>query len=1201
MLNKKAIRKPISIKIFVVIMLVILLQGVALFLISSKQFRNDFIAEKKEDIQAKLINLQEILQYLTAKKEFEQIQKTVASLGSDIYTNKAFLLDDNNNVIASTRITFINKNLDVLLPEQVKHKLKQFSYKAKRNLTNIIWQSDDGHSLYAISPIILGRLTGKSLRSDKIGIMFFHYDMKWINKINQERLFNHFLPMMLMLSIAGLGLSFYFNVSISRRIKAVNNSATLFSEGDYSVRIKITNNDEITDLALAFNTMAEELLQREQNITTTLNRISDAEEALKETNERLYGALSASHTGTWRVDLRTGYDTRDALLNQMLGLPAEPSTQSVDDWFTYVHPDEVNAIKLAWEQGMGTGLYAMEHRLICKDGQVLWVYDRGRIIRDDKGQLEYAIGAVIDITERKKAEDDAQQRDIVLDTVFQAIPDLFFLMEPDGTILEHRTGLDSRLYTQPEIFQRKRMQDVLPKSVAEQFDLYLNQVKESNEMVTFEYALEVSQQLRHWEARINQLPNRPQLIAIVRDITSQHNTQQILLVKEQEQRGILNSMVDAVITLDETGSIISFNKTAETLFGYSFEEVLGQNINRLMPAPFTDEHEDYLKHYIQTGSTKIIEMGREVEGLRKNKETFPMRLSIAELPADETGKRRFISTCQNLTFIKQQEEQLRRSQKMDALGKLTGGIAHDFNNILSVVQGYSDLLKRKLTDQPKLAGYADQIHHAGERGAKLTAKLLSFSRLETPKAAKLNINTLLQMQQDMLQKTLTVRIKLVLDLADEVWPIWLDNNDLEDAILNMSINAMHAMKDKKSNDLLSIRTCNQSLENIAASSLGLEPGDYVQLSLTDTGCGMDEATKEKIFDPFFTTKGEKGTGLGLSQVFGFVKRTGGTIKVYSELSHGTEFVLYFPRYFNDKFEETTVINEDFIDLRGEGKILVVDDEPALRELASELLIQQGYQVLCAENGQQALNILEHEQIDLMLSDVIMPKMDGYQLAAIAQKKYPSLKIQLCSGFTDERYIEIIDESLHQNLLYKPYNPQNLFKNIRVLLSKNANLDSIKTGKTLSTEKTPFKPLKWTDTYSVGVSEIDKDHKVLLSLLNRCIKIANGSNNNKKLMVIFDELAAYTQYHFQREERIMKACECPQLSKHKKVHQLLIKEVQQHQREYEQGNLTVDSLLHFLYSWLNDHILGMDQSVASYYKGKEKDIQKTLYKQVNHND
>ena len=378
------------------------------------------------------------------------------------------------------------------------------------------------------------------------------------------------------------------------------------------------------------------------------------------------------------------------------------------------------------------------------------------------------------------------------------------------------------------------------------------------------------------------------------------------------------------------------------------------------------------------------------------------------------------------------QRELQQVQKMDALGKLTGGIAHDYNNMLGVITGYAELLKGALDKQPKLAKYAHQIHYAGERSAKLTKKLLAFSRQKTPEANSLNLNMLLLKQKHMLEKTLTVRIKLVLNLEKKPWLIWLDDSDMEDAILNMSINAMHAIE---GNGQLTIQTSNQKINQMDAQALGITPGDYVLLSITDTGCGIDKETIERIFDPFYSTKGESGSGLGLSQVYGFVQRSGGVIKVDSEPGQGTQFTLYFPRYHASGDAEQSAEDYPAATFTGNKTILVVDDEPALLNLTGEMLGLNSFNVICAESAKQALNILQHESVDVLVSDIIMPDMDGYQLAAIVKEKYPSIKIQLASGFSDERNMDKIDESLRQNLLLKPYNSQALLQRIRELLNE----------------------------------------------------------------------------------------------------------------------------------------------------------------------
>ncbi len=402
-------------------------------------------------------------------------------------------------------------------------------------------------------------------------------------------------------------------------------------------------------------------------------------------------------------------------------------------------------------------------------------------------------------------------------------------------------------------------------------------------------------------------------------------------------------------------------------------------------------------------------------------------------------------TVQDITEQTQLEETLRRTQKMDALGKLTGGIAHDYNNMLGVILGYTELLENELGNQPTLMTYAHRIQHAAERGTRLTKKLLAFSRQKAPDAELVSINTLLQEEQHMLEKTLTARIHLTLDLADNLWPVWLDNNDLEDSIINMCINAMHAMETEGE---LIFRTSNEKLNEINASMLNLETGDYVLLSITDTGTGMDEATRDNIFDPFYTTKGEQGTGLGLSQVYGFVARSNGAISVCSEPGRGSCFSLYFPRSRKTQTTTQVLASNNARHPGGNETLLVVDDEPALLELAQNLLTTQGYRVLTANNGTQALKILNKEAVDLVISDVIMPNMNGYQLAAEVQQRYPHIKLQMVSGFSDDHHTDIIDGTLHQNMLYKPYTSSALLACVRTLLDKTRPADQNKEKTTI---------------------------------------------------------------------------------------------------------------------------------------------------------
>ena len=389
------------------------------------------------------------------------------------------------------------------------------------------------------------------------------------------------------------------------------------------------------------------------------------------------------------------------------------------------------------------------------------------------------------------------------------------------------------------------------------------------------------------------------------------------------------------------------------------------------------------------------------------------------------------SLVDDVTERQRNEDTLRHSQKMDAIGKLTGGIAHDFNNMLGVVLGFSELLKGHAGDNQKLVKYVDEIINAGERAKKLTSKLLEFSHKAPSSEEICYINELLQGMQHMLEKTLTIRIDLVIALEENLWPVWLDKARLEDAVLNVCINSMHAMPD---GGPLTLSARNIHFSDADAKTLDVVSGDYVTLTISDTGLGMSREIQQKMFDPFFTTKGESGTGLGLSQVYGFVQQSGGKIQVYSESEYGTRISIYFPRYQQDAAAESGSNNVVPAELpAGSGTILVVDDEIALSHLMKEILTGQGYDVLCADDAQQALEILKNNSVNLMISDVIMPGMDGYQLATEVEKHYPTVKIQMISGFSDGRKVGLSNDSLHQQRLSKPVGIEVLLRRVKDLL------------------------------------------------------------------------------------------------------------------------------------------------------------------------
>lgn len=379
------------------------------------------------------------------------------------------------------------------------------------------------------------------------------------------------------------------------------------------------------------------------------------------------------------------------------------------------------------------------------------------------------------------------------------------------------------------------------------------------------------------------------------------------------------------------------------------------------------------------------------------------------------------------------EATLERSKKMDALGKLSGGIAHDYNNMLGVILGYAGLLENELRDSEELRSFVGAIRHAGERGARLTSKLLTFARKSAADEEIVNLNAVLLEQKDMLAKTLTARITLTVQPGSNLWPVELNSSDLEDAILNLSINAMHAMSGTGS---LTVETKNIVLDHSEADTLQVAPGEFVRLSFRDTGCGMEKSELDLIFDPFYTTKGENGTGLGLAQVYGFARQCKGAITVNSVPGQGSEFSLVFPRFLQDGGDvEADEVKSPAVDFTGSETILVVDDETALVDLSEQLLTRHGYTVICAGNAQQAIEALEKNEIDLMLTDAIMGEMDGYELASIVQERWPRVKIQIVTGYSESVDLRKIDRKLYENRLAKPFDLNKYFGRIRELLDE----------------------------------------------------------------------------------------------------------------------------------------------------------------------
>jgi signal transduction histidine kinase/CheY-like chemotaxis protein len=387
-----------------------------------------------------------------------------------------------------------------------------------------------------------------------------------------------------------------------------------------------------------------------------------------------------------------------------------------------------------------------------------------------------------------------------------------------------------------------------------------------------------------------------------------------------------------------------------------------------------------------------------------------------------------------MTGRKHAEEAQRRSQKMEAIGQLTGGIAHDFNNLLGIILGNIELLEEYIEHDKKSIARIKAIEKASLRAAKLTRQLLAFSRQEARQVSVVNINQIINDMREIITRSLTPSIKVQYNLYEDLWETEIDKGDLEDALVNLCLNARDSMGVSGG---LTIQTQNVNLDKeYCAHITGLSSGEYIDISITDTGEGIADNMKDRIFEPFYTTKDQgKGTGLGLAMVYAFVMRSHGYIKCDSEMGVGSTFHIYLPKK-RLKPSEQNSHNKPINDLLfGTETILAVDDETDLLEIASVMLKSLGYQVIKANDGEQALKQLsQNPEIDLLFSDIVMPNgINGYELAEQATAMRKDLKVLLTSGFTDKAKHQTPQKCCHENLLSKPYRQKELANKVRCTL------------------------------------------------------------------------------------------------------------------------------------------------------------------------
>lgn len=491
--------------------------------------------------------------------------------------------------------------------------------------------------------------------------------------------------------------------------------------------------------------------------------------------------------------------------------------------------------------------------------------------------------------------------------------------------------------------------------------------------------------------------------------------------EEAINRRIFETSVDLILVVDRRGTFIRISPSARAILGYDAGELIGRSAKEILYPPDLDNTREEMRRARRHGETRYFEC-RYV-----HRDGHPVPLAWTGVWSDVEEQHFFIG--RDITERQEVEARLRQAQKMEAIGSLTGGLAHDFNNLLGVIIGNLDIVRDVGALSPQDGELVADALDAALRGAELTRRLLAFARRQPLAPADIAINALVGGIVGLMRRTLGEDISIEVDLADDVWPVHADPAQLEAAIVNLANNARDAMS---GGGRVMITTGNRHLDaDYAALHPELAPGDYAMIEVTDTGIGIAPEALDRIFEPFFTTKEQgKGTGLGLSMVFGFIKQSGGHVNVYSEPGSGTTFRLYLPRRM-EQATESVAPPVSALSAGGSERVLLVEDNEAMRRVARRQLEALGYRVLEADRAAAALEILAADPVDILFSDIVMPGgVSGFDLARIAIARWPGLRVLLSSGFPEAKMQGNGETIAGVRLLSKPYRREDLARALR---------------------------------------------------------------------------------------------------------------------------------------------------------------------------
>jgi PAS domain S-box-containing protein len=804
-------------------------------------------------------------------------------------------------------------------------------------------------------------------------------------------------------------------------------------------------------------------------------------EDIHEGQERLKLALSAGGLGAWRIDLAP------------LTLVAEPETKAhfgrrPDEPFDYadllvsIHPDDRPMVLAAAERSVATGEhYITDYRVIWPDGTLHWVQTSGRPETDSGGRPIRLVGVSYEITERQQIE--ARQRALLtLSDWLREAADPAEMSYRAAEILGTTLGVSRAGYgtidpVRETITVERDWNMLGVTSLAgtlhfRDYGSYIEDLKRGDTAAIADVRLDprTADNAAALEAiTARSFINMPVVengafvallylnhaaprqwsaddLAFVRDVADRTRTaverrkaEDALaalaetLERQVEQRTrerdrTWQNTQDLLAIVAPDGTYVAVNPAWTRVLGWVPQDIVGQS------HPVFSHPDDE-----QASSAAPAAALAGPQRLRHKDGSYRWVSWVATTDGDRiyASGRHITAEREAREALEQAQDQLRQAQKMEAVGQLTGGLAHDFNNLLTAISGSLELIQARIQQgkSDSVDRYVNMAQQAAKRAAALTHRLLAFSRRQTLDPRPTAINRLIASLDDLLRRSVGPGVEIEIVGAGGLWTTLIDPNQLENALLNLCINARDAMPD---GGRITIETANKWLDATAAKDRDLPPGQYVSLCVTDTGTGMSAETIERAFDPFYTTKplGE-GTGLGLSMIYGFVRQSGGQVRIYSELGQGTTMCLYLPRSHEEADAEPVPVNTDLpSEAQSDKTVLIVDDEPAVRMLVTDILADLGYSAIEAGDGPAGLEILQSNQrVDLLITDVGLPKgMNGRQFADAARVGRPDLTVLFITGYAENAVVGNghLDPGMH--VLTKPFGMDVLATRIRELIA-----------------------------------------------------------------------------------------------------------------------------------------------------------------------